>query len=987
MATPSNNPQDIEEWLRQKFPKMRRKFRSPSLATINGIGPRFVGRRDFDAETGSWVTNQCFCILFIPVFCMGAYRVVASGSGWQILGAEPVSSLARRLNYALLIAIAAVGSSIWWGDYTSSPKYRVEKALAAAGAARGGGDPVKAMALYESILTASELPRKEEARDGYSASFNDALDNLPLEQKQTAIKRALVARNLSPAPVQDIAERVLRFVEKAGNSDAVAAASLMKAALPAVQASESIAYRGAWRGFLEKAVAADPANEKPAIDLAVILDEEDKPEECRKLLSPHTAKLGQTEGARVFGQLLVRDGKFAEGAPLLQSYAASRLKVLSLAESKYTSAMKRVQAEAFESLNSNKASASFYRKYQAASETAKEEMVSEFVGNQMKASKEIAAALSELKAANPVVSVVLSLGIAQLNLAQASADEQARKKGLEEAEKSFLSVKSFAGQTEEYQLFLGQVSYWLGKQDEGRKLFEEFMTSHGESVEKQAMVAETLRQLGAKDESRALSEKAFATAKTDEEKFRAAQMRALTFTDTDDRITWLSRAGNSKEIQISLFEAKGEKKLLSGDKAGAEELFHKALEGYNEQPKTAASLNNSANVLSTLHGLTKKKEFFKEAINRREESLRIKNRDTVLMANLVSDWGKLLPMEAVESIEGLDWQTLPAAAPSVIASLRYKNEEADKPLREQFRTSETFRKSRAMCEQLQVLSPKDPEVYDSTRDLAAMVDDVAVLKSLRDHAANAHLEQKAAWEEGRKYWKGERDADAIKSIRAAIAEWTTALNALPKTAPLIARTACRTAILGSLVTLSRIDPAIEYKDILGEAQSIATEYPCYSTLSILMDAHLSTMLHELTAKNTELANFVKSLTHLLRSRDIVILAVERKLLPADISANPHMKAWIDGRRKLSADYPKKSTAATWALLRHIDPAAAEKERATALQSELSLLDTELDWLIAPATASNTVAMAWQEELLDHPDRAASILKDAIAHGMPLPPAK
>src|SRR4051812_32587878 len=110
MATPPNS-EDIEEWLRQKFPKLNRKCRVPSLSTAYGIGPRFVGQRDFDRETSSWVTTQYFCVLFVPIFAMAAYRVASSpGQGWTLLGQEPLSSRARKLNVGvLLLLVLAIG--------------------------------------------------------------------------------------------------------------------------------------------------------------------------------------------------------------------------------------------------------------------------------------------------------------------------------------------------------------------------------------------------------------------------------------------------------------------------------------------------------------------------------------------------------------------------------------------------------------------------------------------------------------------------------------------------------------------------------------------------------------------------------------------------------------------------------------------------------------------------------------------------------------
>ena len=307
MAYPSN-PEEIEEWLRSKFPKMKRKFRNPSLTTFNGIGPRFVGERDFDSETGSYVTTQYFCLLFIPIFAMGAYRVSSTGNGgWHILGKEPVSSLARKLNWIVLALLIAGSASFAWNEHISSPEYQVGKALEKAEAVRSSGAPDEAMSLYVEILTNSTFPRKDEARAGYATSFNEALEKLPLPRKQASIESALVARNLSPAPVGDLAERVLNYVGRAGAESPVTAAALLKTALPALQASDATAYRAAWRGYLEKAVSAEPVNANPAIDLAAILDAENKTDECRKLLEPHLDKLGKTEGARVLGQIYVRE--------------------------------------------------------------------------------------------------------------------------------------------------------------------------------------------------------------------------------------------------------------------------------------------------------------------------------------------------------------------------------------------------------------------------------------------------------------------------------------------------------------------------------------------------------------------------------------------------------------------------------------------------------------------------------------------------------
>jgi tetratricopeptide (TPR) repeat protein len=646
--------------------------------------------------------------------------------------------------------------------------------------------------------------------------------------------------------------------------------------------------------------------------------------------------------------------------------------------------MTRVQEQAIATLDQNRGPSEFYTKYKAADEAGKQELVADFVRLHMTDSKEIAAAVAELEAASPVVSVMLSLGIAQLNLAQASPDAESRKKGMEDAEASFLSVKKSASGSDEYQLFLGQVSYWLGKHEEGKKLFAQFMTAKGESAEKRCMVAAVMRQLGALDESRDLAEKAFAAAKDDQLRFRAAELRADTFIDNDDRIYWLMRAGNSKSVQISLNEVKGHKKRQEGDRAGAEELYRKALAGYDELPRSGAVLNNSANILFALHQVTRDPKFFKDAVNRHEESSRLSGQDTVLMSNLLTDWATLLAIETVESIEGVDLRVLPTGGIGVLVQMRHKSAEEEKQLIETYLKSEVFRKARATSNQLLVLAPKSPESYSWAQTLALLVEDTETLKSLRDRAAAANFEHKSGWEQAGKHWKGEKDSDYRKQGHASLKEWMDASKDLPKTAPSLSRLACRSTVYNLQVTLGRFGETVDNKALLPEATGVATEQPSYANMRMAQSACLAALLDDLAAKNSEFAKWMQPLRRILDSRDILILAMDGKLQSNDVKDHPQFKAWLEWRKKLLAAYPVKRWAGDWALLRYVDPALADEEKLAAEKATMFLLDSELDWLINPTSPTNVLAMVWQEQMLNRSDHAAAILKDAISHGMPLP---
>jgi len=82
---------------------------APSLRTVNGMGFGVYGRSDYDPETNSYVTTHCFCMMFIPIFPVGRYRVTADGKGYRFLGGLPLTSWNRvHLGVALAAGVGFV---------------------------------------------------------------------------------------------------------------------------------------------------------------------------------------------------------------------------------------------------------------------------------------------------------------------------------------------------------------------------------------------------------------------------------------------------------------------------------------------------------------------------------------------------------------------------------------------------------------------------------------------------------------------------------------------------------------------------------------------------------------------------------------------------------------------------------------------------------------------------------------------------------------
>src|SRR5262249_24212199 len=115
-------PMSHSDYWQQKFPDMRPVTRAPGLFTLNGIGTMVYGRRDHDAETDTYVATLCFCVLFIPVLALRAYRVAGGPEGWYFIGRVPLSGLARGWNFLVLVGLVLGAGGFLWLLHARNPE-------------------------------------------------------------------------------------------------------------------------------------------------------------------------------------------------------------------------------------------------------------------------------------------------------------------------------------------------------------------------------------------------------------------------------------------------------------------------------------------------------------------------------------------------------------------------------------------------------------------------------------------------------------------------------------------------------------------------------------------------------------------------------------------------------------------------------------------------------------------------------------------------
>src|SRR5262245_43915360 len=192
------SPNDLES----RFPDMRPIQKVPSLGLFHGCGLTLYGSRDQDPETGTCVKTHCFCLVGIPLFTLGAYRVAELPQGCYILGRVPLSALARAWNYVVLLALLGLGGGFGWHWYTGTPQYVARQKLDQAAQLTQAGQLGKAARLLREVA----LGKTEHARTA-AEQLNGLLDGPAAAAALTEVAEACtIAVELQLRPIAGVAQ-------------------------------------------------------------------------------------------------------------------------------------------------------------------------------------------------------------------------------------------------------------------------------------------------------------------------------------------------------------------------------------------------------------------------------------------------------------------------------------------------------------------------------------------------------------------------------------------------------------------------------------------------------------------------------------------------------------------------------------------------------------------------------------------------------------
>ncbi len=286
----------------ERFPEMKPVKTAPAMSTLNGVGARVYGRRDYDPESGTYVLTHWFTILYIPILPLGAYRVAnAENGGWYFLGRVPVSAAAKAWATCLLLIAASVGGAFAWKAHTGTPAYQAGQRLAEANRLRDVGSYAAAAKIYREVAEGKSVHAAAAVQ-----AVNGLLDNVAFQEKAPPAELSAVfgvAHDLLRQPgalgPSDLFDRGVKLAEARTANDPAGALALLEAIEPMAPAPDAAAP--AKQKLLERITADHPDDMEALAKLAVVYESTGQLARCQALLEPHQQELGVTEGRACWG--------------------------------------------------------------------------------------------------------------------------------------------------------------------------------------------------------------------------------------------------------------------------------------------------------------------------------------------------------------------------------------------------------------------------------------------------------------------------------------------------------------------------------------------------------------------------------------------------------------------------------------------------------------------------------------------------------------
>jgi hypothetical protein len=963
--------------LKEKFPQMKPMSGAPILFRVNGCGLSVFGHRDDDPETRTYVKTYCLSFLLIPIIPICAYRVAdAANGGWYFLGKEPLSGFARIYNYFLLSAILVLCGMSAWTAHIHSPEYKFGKSMAEAAELEASGQIIPAAQKYSGAFSLRTSQAPTAAEKFFALAKNNfqklspqedivLLNSLPLFAPPADVKKAL--NDMALARVGELKE-----------NDPRTALMLLDATRSV--ASDSAEKKKLREEILEKIVAKNPEDLEVVSELASLYEARKQFDKCEAVLAPVAKKLGSTDGARILGGIYAAAGKIEEAFALLAPYCEARLQKLHAAETAYNKSMENAWNQHLNQLKNGHGPRTFYNEIENMSQDRRDVRIQEYLNDQLQRDGNVKAAQDALAKQAVVVPVALDLGIVRLRRAQGMTDPAERKKELEAAEKLFLAIRGIAGQTDDYKLFFGQICYWLGKHEEGKKTFDDLLASKNRSNDMLMAVANVYKEVGAGVDGRALMEEAYNKETDRQKKFLIASARAAILIDLDDMIKWLKLCDPASAEDIaSLNEALGRKDVREGNLVAAEKHLREALAGYQKMQKSGASLNNGALAAFALYSVTRNRKDFQQGLEMMEEAATLAPSNAILLINLSEH---LLDEAAYNAIgSALDYNALNINPGMDKFAIVYNDVASREQLVKNFIAQPSYQRAMANFDRLLVIAPRNATVYQTLVGVLSFTRDAKKMAEVLERARHADIDPEHNIQTLEAY-SGKKDDASRAEIDVVVKKFEKQVAANP--AGKRAESICCAYLSTWLMAGRTVGAPYDTDRVVKLAERAYAAEISQQSRSCLLNALMTRALLAVEKQDAQFEALCKKFERMIATNRILAYALAQGGKTRDtILQNADIKRALELMKEDGKAQPDSREGWEWPFFSTTDPAEAQAI-ATALKAERVRLLTALSLLINNVDTGEALDAYFENLAAGDEAAGRKILQEFSARGAPVP---
>ena len=690
-----------------------------------------------DPLDSSSVQTRVFSLCYLPIFAIDAFRVKKDSYTDRLIfiQKEKLSLFGKVSNTIAILILSTLLASICLVSYSHSDRYKTNTLIAEADKLIQNNKTSQGLKAYLKAYDLVSIEKKPEIVESFALAIFDTFKTNDWKRIKTSSDLLIHSPFFDEIKDQfpDLHEVAIRRAKQVAEQSPETALVLMKLAEQAAEAD--LDWRAERRAILETAVVHSKKFDEPSFnELSAIYEASGETDKILQLLRPHSHIISGSEMALRLGIAEVNAAHYPQAIPHFASYLAGR-------EQTWISASKhlnRAYSLTIQNLDNRNAAPSLYESaYQF--HTGQQPLVQwqRSLEHAVQSDPKNQTFLDQLKQTRRVPEALMNLAICHLEQAQSETSD--RNEQLHLAESALLRISHIASDSPEYQFFLGQVYYWLGKNQQGKALFDSLAKKFNNNPEQQMTLVTALSDVGRTAEAKELANQAFALAKNENDRQRIAHLRSTISTDLNEQIEWLQKSNQSSPVvKIDLYTAEGNLAISKNKIAAGINLLKKAITGYNKQAESASSLNNCALIHFNIFNATGDTDHYKDGLIKIEKALDLVPNDSVLNSNASTVFFEAACLEILKR------QAQPILFQQGIGvkSLDYLyNSERDYlRLTEQLKAHPYYKKACLFFQRSILLAPQNQSLYLQGASIFAWSRDLQQLNHLKSKLVSSKLD-------------------------------------------------------------------------------------------------------------------------------------------------------------------------------------------------------------------------------------------------------